>query len=139
MPEDLVSDHSIFHGMTQIDQRHKLRLANSGVPCVPISVDLLEELIFPGIYKHREFDNKRLGDETRVEFTKRSIIGESALGHRLQTGEMENAWYTVVCVVGDSKTSGLAAYSEPTLSTPYEQSRGGGCCEKFGNPPRPEI
>jgi predicted lysophospholipase L1 biosynthesis ABC-type transport system permease subunit len=39
---------------------------------------------------------------------------------------MENAWYTLVGVVGDVKTSGLAAFPEPTVYTPYEQSGGGG-------------
>jgi putative ABC transport system permease protein len=48
------------------------------------------------------------------------------LGHRLQTGEIPNAWFTIVGVVGDVKTSGLAAYPEPIVYTPYEQSGGGG-------------
>jgi putative ABC transport system permease protein len=60
------------------------------------------------------------------QFARRYFPGESALGHHLQTGEIENAWYTIVGVVGDIKTSGLAAYPEPTVYTPYEQSGGGG-------------
>ncbi|HEY3938159.1 MAG TPA: ABC transporter permease [Bryobacteraceae bacterium] len=60
------------------------------------------------------------------QFARRYFPGENALGHRLQTGGMENAWYTLVGVVGDVKTSGLAAFPEPTVYTPYEQSGGGG-------------
>jgi predicted permease len=60
------------------------------------------------------------------QFARRYFPGENALGHRLQTGEMENAWYTIVGIVGDTKTSGLAAYPEPTVYTPYEQSGGDG-------------
>src|SRR6185437_2382531 len=37
----------------------------------------------------------------------------------------ENTWYTIVGVVGDVKTSGLAALPEPVVYTPYEQSDGG--------------
>lgn len=60
------------------------------------------------------------------EFARRYFPGESPIGHRLQTGEIENAWYTIVGVVGDVKTSGLAAHPDPTVYTPYEQSGGGG-------------
>ena len=59
------------------------------------------------------------------QFAKRYFPGESALGHRLQTGERENAWYTIVGVVGDVKTSGLTAPPQPVVYTPYEQSDGG--------------
>ena len=59
------------------------------------------------------------------EFARRYFPGESALGHRLNTGEIENTWYTIVGVVGDVKTSGLAASPEPVVYTPYEQSDGG--------------
>ncbi|MBV9767108.1 MAG: ABC transporter permease, partial [Acidobacteriaceae bacterium] len=58
------------------------------------------------------------------QFARRYFPGESALGHRLQTGESENTWYTIVGVVGDVKTSGLAAYPEPVVYTPYGQSDG---------------
>jgi putative ABC transport system permease protein len=60
------------------------------------------------------------------QFARRYFPGESALGHRVQTGEIENAWYTIVGVAGDVKTSGLAAVPEPAVYTPYEQSGGGG-------------
>jgi putative ABC transport system permease protein len=60
------------------------------------------------------------------QFARRCFPGEKVLGHRLQTGEIENVWYTIVGVVGDVKTSGLAAFPEPTVYTPYEQSGGGG-------------
>lgn len=59
------------------------------------------------------------------QFAKRYFPGESALGHRLQTGERKNTWYTIVGVVGDVKTSGLVARPEPVVYTPYEQSDGG--------------
>lgn len=60
------------------------------------------------------------------QFARRYFPGERVLGHRLQTGEIEKVWYTIVGVVGDVKTSGLAALPEPTVYTPYEQSGGGG-------------
>jgi predicted permease len=60
------------------------------------------------------------------QFARRYFPRENALGHRLQTHEIENTWYTIVGVVGDIKTSGLAAYPEPVVYTPYEQSGGGG-------------
>jgi predicted permease len=58
------------------------------------------------------------------QFSRRYFPGENALGHRLQTGEIENVWSTIVGVVGDVKTSGLAAFPDPTVYTPYEQSDG---------------
>lgn len=63
------------------------------------------------------------------QFARRYFPGENALGHRLQTGQIENVWYTIVGVVGDVKTTGLAAFPEPTVYTPYEQSGGGGIRE----------
>ena len=63
------------------------------------------------------------------QFARRYFPGETPLGRRLQTGETENTWYTVVGVVGDVKTSGLAAYPEPVVYTPFEQSGGGGLRE----------
>jgi predicted permease len=60
------------------------------------------------------------------QFARRYFPGEKVLGHRLQTGEIENVWYTIVGVVGDVKASGLAAFPEPAVYTPYEQSGGGG-------------
>ena len=59
------------------------------------------------------------------QFAQRYFPGENPLGHRLQTEENENAWYTIVGLVGDVKTSGLAASPEPTVYTPFEQCRGG--------------
>jgi predicted permease len=60
------------------------------------------------------------------QFARRYFPGETALGHRLMTFEAENTWYTIVGIVGDVKTSGLAAHPEPVVYTPYEQSGGGG-------------
>jgi predicted permease len=59
------------------------------------------------------------------QFARRYFPGESALGHRLYTFELENTWYSIVGVVGDVKTSGLADNPEPTVYTPYDQSDGG--------------
>jgi putative ABC transport system permease protein len=61
------------------------------------------------------------------QFAERYFAHESAIGHRLQTGEgpTENILYTIVGVVGDVKTSGLAAAPEPVVYTPYSQTNGG--------------
>ena len=56
------------------------------------------------------------------EFARRYFPHESAIGHRLR-GE-RNGWYTIVGIVGDVKSSGLAAAPEPIVYTPYEQTDG---------------
>lgn len=58
------------------------------------------------------------------QFAHRYFPHESALGHRLETGETENTLYTIVGVVGDVKTSGLATAPEPVVYTPYDQTDG---------------
>ncbi len=59
------------------------------------------------------------------EFAKRYFPGESAIGHRLQAGERENVWYTIVGVVGDVRSGGLESVAEPMVYTPYAQSESG--------------
>jgi predicted permease len=54
------------------------------------------------------------------EFERRYFPRESAIGHRLQQGERQ-FWYTIVGVVGDVKSSGLAASPEPIVYTPWTQ------------------
>lgn len=58
------------------------------------------------------------------EFVRRYFPQQSAIGHRVQAGERDNIWYTIVGVVGDVKSSGLASSPEPVLYTPYAQSDG---------------
>ena len=75
-------------------------------------------------------DSDRYGSPPVVvvgkQFAERYFAHESAIGHRLQTGEgqTENILYTIVGVVGDVKTSGLAAAPEPGVYTPYGQTNG---------------
>ncbi|MGA8029265.1 MAG: ABC transporter permease [Bryobacteraceae bacterium] len=58
------------------------------------------------------------------QFARRYFPHESALGRRLQTGQQGDTWYTICGIVGDVKTSGLAAAPEPVVYTPYAQSDG---------------
>jgi predicted permease len=57
------------------------------------------------------------------EFARRYFPRDNAIGHRLKTGERDG-WYTIVGIVGDIKSSGLAALPEPIVYTPYEQADG---------------
>ena len=57
------------------------------------------------------------------EFARRNFPGDNAIGHRLMTGERDG-WYSIVGIVGDVKSSGLAADPEPIVYTPYEQADG---------------
>ncbi len=50
------------------------------------------------------------------EFARRYFPGDNAIGHRLMTGERDG-WYSIVGIVGDVKSSGLAADPDPGLST----------------------
>jgi putative ABC transport system permease protein len=63
------------------------------------------------------------------QFARRYFPHESAVGHRLETGQREDTWYSIIGVVGDVKTSGLAAVPEPVVYTPYGQSDGLGLRE----------
>lgn len=51
----------------------------------------------------------------------RYFAGERPLGKRVRTGPDTQPWRTIVGVVGDVKTSGLAASPEPAIYTPYRQ------------------
>jgi len=52
----------------------------------------------------------------------RYFADENPLGKRLRTGPDTELWRTIVGVVGDVKTSGLAAAAEPAIYTPYQQA-----------------
>jgi putative ABC transport system permease protein len=47
---------------------------------------------------------------------------QNPVGHRLRTGGADQPWTTIVGVVGDVKTSGLASAAEPTIYLPYRQA-----------------
>ena len=49
---------------------------------------------------------------------------ESPIGHHIQAGQTAHPWANVVGVVGDVKTSGLAAAPEPAIYYPYAQTDG---------------
>jgi putative ABC transport system permease protein len=59
--------------------------------------------------------------------TRRYFNGENPIGRRIRTGNGNGGptpWYTIAGVVGDVKTSGLAAAPEPTVYLPYRQTDG---------------
>jgi putative ABC transport system permease protein len=47
---------------------------------------------------------------------------ENAIGKRVRTGANDQPWRTIAGVVGDVKTSGLAAAAEPAIYLPYRQA-----------------
>ncbi len=59
------------------------------------------------------------------DFERRYFPQESAVGHRLQAGERQGVWYTIVGVVGDVKSGGPASFPEGIVYTPYAQSTSG--------------
>lgn len=59
------------------------------------------------------------------EFARRNFRGEDAIGHRIKAGERDNVWYTIVGIVGNVRSGGLASLPEPIVYTPYAQSESG--------------
>jgi putative ABC transport system permease protein len=53
----------------------------------------------------------------------RYFNGENPIGRRIRTGG-DGPWYAIAGIVGDVKTSGLAAAPEPTVYLPYRQTDG---------------
>jgi putative ABC transport system permease protein len=54
----------------------------------------------------------------------RYFNGENPIGRRVRTGGVDRPWCAIAGVVGDVKTSGLTAASEPTIYFPYRQTDG---------------
>jgi len=54
----------------------------------------------------------------------RYFNGENPIGKRVRTGGDAQPWCAIAGVVGDVKTSGLAAAPEPTIYFPYRQTGG---------------
>jgi predicted lysophospholipase L1 biosynthesis ABC-type transport system permease subunit len=47
---------------------------------------------------------------------------ENPIGKRVRTGGDDQPWRTIIGIVGDVKTSGLATDAEPTMYLPYSQA-----------------
>ena len=58
-------------------------------------------------------------------FARRNFAGESSIGRRVRL-ESADAWRTIVGVVGDVKTAGLAAAPEAVIYFPYRQTGANG-------------
>lgn len=59
------------------------------------------------------------------EFARRYFPGQDPIGHRVKSSDMrDDLWYTIAGVVGDVKSSGLAAAVEPVVYISYGQSGG---------------
>ena len=54
----------------------------------------------------------------------RYFNGENPLGKRIRTGGDDQPWCAIAGIVGDVKTSGLAAAPEPAIYFPYRQTDG---------------
>jgi predicted permease len=92
-----------------------------------VSADYFRILHIP-LLEGRPLRDADTSDATQVvvvnrEFARRYFPGDTAIGHRLMTGERDG-WYSIVGIVGDVKSSGLAADPEPIVYTPYEQADG---------------
>lgn len=92
-----------------------------------VSADYFRILHVP-LLDGRLLSDADTSDATQVvvinhEFAHRYFPRGNAIGHRLLTGERDG-WYSIVGIVGDVKSSGLAANPEPIVYTPYEQANG---------------